>query len=87
MAPKKTALEQINIAKQELGLTDEAYRDILSLKFQVNSVYMLNDRQATVLLNTFKAKGWKPKRIATSPARGRKRNGKYIETTQGTAAK
>jgi phage gp16-like protein len=65
MAPKKAALAQIHIAKQELGLSEEAYRNLLFLKFQVDSASCLNYRQLTVLLNTFKAKGWKPKRPPT----------------------
>ncbi len=66
MAPKKAVLAKIHIAKKELGLTDEVYRNILSMKFHVKSASRLDDRQATVLLNTFKAKGWKPKRLNRS---------------------
>jgi phage gp16-like protein len=68
--PSKADLAKIHIAKKELGLTDEVYRDILSMRFGVNSAAKLTDRQATVLLNTFKAKGWKErksKKASTSP--------------------
>lgn len=70
------ALAKIHIAKKELGLTDEIYRDILHLHFKVESAAKLSDRQCTVLLNHFKALGWKPaptKRAGQRPfkAKGR----------------
>lgn len=61
----RAKLAKIHIAKKELGLTDEAYRDILRLHFQAESAKSLDDRQGTVLLNLFKAKGWAPKQAAT----------------------
>jgi DNA polymerase III psi subunit len=59
--PDKARLAKINIAKKELRLTDEVYRDILSLHFQVESAVQLTDRQVTVLLNRFRAMGWEAK--------------------------
>ncbi|MDR3631332.1 MAG: regulatory protein GemA [Desulfocapsaceae bacterium] len=59
MAPSRAALAKIHIAKKELGLSEDAYLDILSMHFQVASAAKLTDRQATVLINSFKAKGWK----------------------------
>ena len=59
--PTRIDLAKIHIAKKELGLTDEAYRDILRLHFGVESAKNLNPRQVVVLLNKFRAKGWKPK--------------------------
>ena len=56
----RAKLAKIHIAKKELALTDDAYRDILRLHFGVESARELDDRQAVVLLNRFKAKGWKP---------------------------
>lgn len=59
-------LAKIHIAKKELGLTDEAYRDMLRLYFDgAESAKDLNDRQLTVLLNKFKSKGWKQKQPTT----------------------
>lgn len=57
-------LAKIHIAKKELGLSDEAYRDILKWKFNVSSSKELSPRQQTVLLNHFQAQGWRPKRPA-----------------------
>lgn len=62
----RTMLAKIHIAKKELGLTDEQYRDILFLHFEgATSAKDLNDRQALALINKFRAKGWKPKQQAT----------------------
>jgi phage gp16-like protein len=85
MPPSKTALAKIHIAKKDLGLSDEAYRDILHLHFQVDSAASLDERQATVLLNTFRARGWlaKQKQPATATAR---QGGGYIAIKPGPAA-
>lgn len=83
--PSPAALAKIHIAKKELGLTDETYRDMLYLHFQVESAKELDDRQATVLLNTFRLKGWKPKK-QTSPPRQKRRDGRFIEIKPGPAA-
>ena len=61
MMPTRADYAKINIAKKELGLTDEQYRDTLYWKFQVRSAKDLTDRQVTVLLNHCRAKGWRPK--------------------------
>lgn len=60
--PSKANLAKIHIAKKALQLTDETYRDMLHLHFEVDSASMLNDRQCTVMLNHLKAKGWQPTR-------------------------
>ena len=77
MAISKANLAKIHIAKKELGLSDEDYRDILGLHFQVQSAKSLNDRQAAVLLNRFRVHGWQPK----ASAAGKKSTGspKYKE--------
>ncbi len=59
--PSKADYAKIHIAKQELGLDDETYRDVLKWKFNVSSSKDLKPRQVIVLLNHFKARGWKPK--------------------------
>lgn len=66
--PTKADYAKIHIAKKELHLTDEAYRDILHLHFQVDSATKLSDRQCAALLTLLRAKGWQPKR----PAKGKK---------------
>lgn len=59
-------LAKIHIAKKELGLTDETYRDLLHFHFKVDSAAKLNARQCTVFINHLKARGWKPKPSAKS---------------------
>lgn len=78
-------LAKIHIAKKDLALGDDAYRDILRLHFQVESAKALTERQATVLLNQFRAKGWEVKQ----GQRAAKPSGRpgYIEVKPGPAAK
>jgi len=61
--PSKTDLAKIHIAKKELGLSDEIYRDILKARFGKNkdSAAKLTPGQAFTLLNYFQKLGWKPK--------------------------
>lgn len=80
--PSQQQLAKIHIAKKDLALTDEAYRDILRLHFGCESSKALTDRQATVLLNHFKAKGWQPKQ-PTLP----RKNPDFISIHPGPAAK
>lgn len=54
--PSSADLAKIHIAKKELGLTDEAYRDILRTHFRVESAKELAPKQVIVLLNKFRAK-------------------------------
>lgn len=75
MPPSRAALAKIHIAKKELALTDEVYRDILQLHFKVDSAAKLDDRQATVLLNKFRAKGWKSQPSRTKPTSPRHEDG------------
>ena len=60
MASKKN-LAKIHIAKKELGLTDEIYRDILRNLTGQDSAARINDNQADKVLRLFISKGWKPK--------------------------
>lgn len=59
--PVQKLLAKIHIAKKELALDDEIYRDILYRKFRVSSSKSLSDSQALVLINYFKNVGWVPK--------------------------
>ena len=63
MPPSKADLAKIHIAKKELGLSDEAYRDILRARFgkSKDSAAKLTPGQAFSLLAHFKKCGWKPK--------------------------
>lgn len=84
---ERAQLAKIHIAKKELALTEDAYRDILHLHFQVDSAAKLNPRQATVLLNLFRTKGWQP-RAANRPTRpmgSNNKKGDYITPRPGPA--
>jgi len=59
--PVQKLLAKIHIAKKELGLTDETYRQILSDKCRVSSAKFLDNAQALRLIRHFKEKGWQPK--------------------------
>lgn len=61
MPPTRPQLAKIHIAKKELSLTEEVYRDILRLQFSVDSSSKLSRFKAEQLLDIFKAKGWRPK--------------------------
>jgi phage gp16-like protein len=61
MPPTHAQLAKIHIAKKELQLTDESYRDILAVNFKVESAKTLSVRQAEQLLDFFRVKGWKVK--------------------------
>jgi phage gp16-like protein len=79
-----SALAKIHIAKKELALTDEAYRDILRLNFRVGSAKDLSESQARSLIDFFKAKGWVPKPAGNRPVKDKTR---FITVKPGPAAK
>lgn len=55
-------LAKIHIAAKELGLSKEAYRDIIALNFPGKSSSKdLSQQQRTQLLTIFISRGWKPK--------------------------
>ena len=60
-------LAKIHIAKKELGLDDDIYRDILHTQFKKASSRDLSDFQCLKLLQHFESLGWKQ-------AEGKKRN-------------
>jgi phage gp16-like protein len=83
-------LAKIHIAKKELGLTDDVYRDILRIHFGVDSAKDLKPKQVTVLLNKFRAKGWKPKKgaiVKNGRTGTRRKDDNYIQIKPGPAAK
>lgn len=86
MTPSNSALAKIHIAKKELALTEEVYRDILQLNFEVTSAKQLTEQQAKTLIDLFKAKGWQPKPQA-QPRRQRKSDSQFIAIKAGPAAK
>jgi len=60
--PSRADLAKIHIAKKELGLDDQAYRDILYLRCRKRSAADLTPLQAAQLLDHFRSLGWKPRR-------------------------
>lgn len=54
-------LAKLHIAKKELGLTDEAYRDTLRNITGKDSAAKITDNQAGKVLIHFKNLGWKPR--------------------------
>jgi phage gp16-like protein len=52
-------LAKIHIAKKELNLEDEIYRDILHVQFKKRSSADLSDFQCVKLLQHFESLGWK----------------------------
>lgn len=59
--PIQKLLAKIHIAKKELGLDEETYREVLSSEFGVQSSKDLNNEKALKLIRIFKEKGWQPK--------------------------
>lgn len=72
----KKQIQLIHIAKQQLNIDDDLYRDILQNNFNVSSSKELTNIQAEQLLRFFRSKGF---RIA-KPARN-KANGMGLDTT------
>lgn len=61
-APARRAmLAKVHIARKELGLSDEAYGDVLLRITGAESAAALSDAQLDRVLGEFKRLGWKPK--------------------------
>lgn len=58
--PSHAHLAKIHIAKKEMALDDQAYRDILRRLFKVESSAGLTDRKANLLLRELQRLGWQP---------------------------
>lgn len=58
---RRTLYGKIEVAKVELGLDDEAYRDILRSRFGKESRKSLGNAQLVDLIEHFKSLGFKPK--------------------------
>ncbi len=65
--PSRADLAKIHIAKKELGLTDDEYRDIMRHRFGKDSAAMLTPGQARRLLSYFRSRGWRPRRQRSLP--------------------
>jgi hypothetical protein len=77
--PVQKLLAKIHIAKKELGLDDETYREILISVFgrerfetvPYKSSKFLSDSEALKLIHYFKGKGWSPKSAVGNGSCGR----------------
>jgi len=58
---RRADLAKIHIAKKELGLSDQEYRDILYANFKVSSAKDLGCKEISRLLSIFRQKGWQPR--------------------------
>ncbi len=59
--PARQLLAKIHIAKKELALDEETYREILNSQFGVRSSASLDNTKALRLIRYFEEKGWQPK--------------------------
>lgn len=84
MPPLKSQFAKIHIAKKELSLSDESYRDLLFVNFGVESSKSLSNEDAVKLLEIFKAKGWLQKSATT--VKPKKRSDNFITIKEGPAA-
>ena len=87
MVPSKADLAKIHIAKKQLGLTDEVYRDILRARFKAESSRDLTDRQAATLLSLFRERGWRQASGRKKKDEGRQSRPGYIAIKPGPAAR
>ncbi|MCW9036230.1 MAG: regulatory protein GemA [Rhodospirillales bacterium] len=69
---RKPLYAKINIAKKELGLDEETYRDILTTNFGKDSLKKFSNAQLSDLITHFKELGFKPKKAPPKRA-GRKK--------------
>lgn len=60
-------LAKIHIAKKDLGLDDDVYRDVLWTICRVRTSSELDIAGRAKLLEHFKSRGWKPKRKKVGP--------------------
>lgn len=60
--PTHADYAKIHIAIKEIGMTDQQYRDLLTINYGVSSSKQLNGRQIGELLRLLRNKGWKPAR-------------------------
>ncbi len=79
MTINKTYLAKIHIAKKELGLGDDSYRDIMARVCNAKtSAKELNTNEADLLLTEFKRLGWKPKTKKQHKKKADNRQVRYI---------
>lgn len=65
------SLAKIHVAKSQLGMDDDVYRELLARVAGVRSAKDLSPRQIGRVLAEFERLGWKPKATAKGKAQGR----------------
>ena len=81
MPPSRPDNAKIHIAKKQLGLSDDVYRDILWIRYKKDSSAKLSSAQGRDLVEHFKTLGFKVKRkqnSKTSPKYEDKRMQKVV---------
>lgn len=73
---RRAQLAKIHIAKKDLGLSDDIYREVLFHRFGVDSARDLTDAQLVDLVRYFRDHGWRPKRPGKAEGGGQKAEGK-----------
>ncbi|MDH5525556.1 MAG: regulatory protein GemA [Desulfobulbaceae bacterium] len=79
--PSRADFAKIHIAKKELGLNDEAYRDLLYFQFSKSSSKDLTFQEVGKLLSFFRTKGWKPKYNVKKGRKGSTKSTNFKEIT------
>lgn len=77
--PRRSAsplLAKVHIAKKDLGLTDEHYRDVLERFTGQRSAAGLSEAQLIKVLKHFESEGFKPKVIAGAKATSAPKSGR-----------
>ena len=69
---RRAAMAKVHIARKELGLDEDTYRDVLARVTGRTSSADCSDAQLGQVLEEFKALGWTPKVVAGGKLRGRK---------------
>lgn len=69
MSHRTAMLSKIHIARKDLALSEESYRDILRRKTGVESAAGLSDAQLDHVLAEFSRLGWKPKKGRTGTSK------------------
>lgn len=59
--PKRGQLAVIHIAKEELGLDEGGYREVLRERYRHESAAELTEREAADLIDHFRRLGWRPR--------------------------
>jgi hypothetical protein len=82
-AQRRGLLAKVHIAKNDLGVSDYAYEEILDCQFRVDSAAVLTIRQLESLVRYFEQRGWKAARGQRTEGRGQRTEGRRQRTEGG----